>query len=328
MEKALETGTKFFTGIVENIPNMVFLKEAKNLTFYLVNKAAEETMGMKREDLIGKSDYDVFPKHEADFFREKDLEVINGGKEVVIQEEELTASDRVRYLFTKKVPIFDDEGNPQYMLGISEDITELKKALEEKDYLMKELNHRVKNSLMMITSLISLKNASLGETVDLTDVKNQIDAIRIVHEKLYKTETVTGIDFKEYIDDLLATIFASFSDRHVRVENTIPDVTLTAKTATPLGLIVNELATNAMKHGFTAGKEAVFSVDLRKDKAENQYILSISNNGKPFPKAVALDNPETLGLQLISALVEQLQGTIELQREPHPVFTIRFPVEE
>ena len=78
----------------------------------------------------------------------------------------------------------------------------------------------------------------------------------------------------------------------------------------------------------TAGNEAVFSVDVRKNEAANKYILSISNNGVPFPNDVTLDNPETLGLQLISALVEQLQGTIELQRAPYPVFTIRFPIAE
>ena len=318
---------KFFTSIVENIPNMIFLKEAENLTFYLVNRAAEKTMGMNREELIGKSDYDVFPKDEADFFRKKDLEVLEGGKEVVIQEEELAAADQVRYVYTKKVPIFDDEGKARYMLGISEDITELKKTLEEKDYLMKEINHRVKNNLMMITSLISLKNASLGDAVDLTDLKNQIDAIRIVHEKLYTTNKITSIDFKEYIDDLLNTIFSSFTERRVKVENRIEEIILTTKTAIPLGLIINEIATNAIKHGFSGIKEPLFKVEMAKSADENGCKLKLSNNGRPFPGSVELDNPSTLGLQLVTALTSQLGGSLKLRRSPHPVFTIHFPLE-
>jgi two-component sensor histidine kinase len=172
------------------------------------------------------------------------------------------------------------------MLGISEDITELKKALEEKDYLMKEINHRVKNNLMMITSLISLKNASLGEAVDLTDLKNQIDAIRIVHEKLYTTNKITNIDFKEYIDDLLNTIFFSFTERRVKVENKIEEITLTTKTAIPLGLIINEIATNAIQHGFSGTKEPLFKVEMVKTADGHGCKLKLSNNGRPFPDSV------------------------------------------
>ena len=213
-EEELVTSKKFFTSIVENMPTMIFMKEAENLTFFLVNRAAEETMGRNREDLLGKSDYDVFPKHEADFFREKDLEVINGGKEVVIQEEELTASGKTRKLFTKKVPIFDGKGNPRYLLGISDDITELKNALEEKDFLMKELNHRVKNNLAMISSLINLKDPEFKS--DLSDIQQQIGAISLIHEKLYQTGNVTEIGCRDYFDDLLNSIFSSFSRRPVK----------------------------------------------------------------------------------------------------------------
>jgi two-component sensor histidine kinase len=95
-----------------------------------------------------------------------------------------------------------------------------------------------------------------------------------------------------------------------------------------LGLIVNEIATNTIKHGIKAEGDTTFTIELTENKMEDQYILTLSNTGKPFPKDINLDNPETLGLRLISTLVEQIGGTIEMQREPHPVFTIRFPIEE
>jgi two-component sensor histidine kinase len=259
-------------------------------------------------------------------FREKDLKVINSGKEVVIQEEELTASDKVRYLFTKKVPIFDEEGKPRYLLGISEDITELKNALKEKDYLMKELNHRVKNNLAMVSSLINLKDSETE--ADLSDIKHQIEAISLIHEKLYQTEGVTEIGFRDYIGDLLSSIFSSFTTRQVKIEANIDAVSIPTKSAMSLGLIVNEIVTNAIQHGFTEKEAAVFSIKLEKDKEKNQYELTLSNTGNPFPKDIDIDNPKTLGLRLISALTEQLDGTIDLKRGPYPVFTIRFPIKE
>jgi len=93
-------------------------------------------------------------------------------------------------------------------------------------------------------------------------------------------------------------------------------------------LLVNEIATNAIKYGFTPDEEARFTVALTKDQKNRQYILTLSNSGNPFPEKVKLEHPSTLGLQLVSTLVQQIGGTIELQKQPHPVFTIRFPLED
>jgi two-component sensor histidine kinase len=175
----------------------------------------------------------------------------------------------------------------------------------------------------MISSLISLKDSSLGEEVDLSDISRQIDAIRIVHDELYQGEEITHINLREYVQELLSTVF-SFSSRQVEIENNMKDVSIGTRTAIPIGLIVNEIATNAIKHGFTE-EETRFTVDLQEDTSKNQYILTLSNTGRPFHKDVNVDNPATVGLQLISALVEQIDGTFELQKEPYPVFTIRFP---
>jgi len=91
--------------------------------------------------------------------------------------------------------------------------------------------------------------------------------------------------------------------------------------------VINEIATNAIKYGFTS-EEARFSVNMKKDAESKHYILTLSNTGNPFPEEIGLENPETMGLQLISSLVAQLNGTVELQKNPNPVFTIRFPIEE
>lgn len=201
----------------------------------------------------------------------------------------------------------------------------LEKLVEEKEYLMKELNHRVKNNLTIITSLINLKNTALPDNIDLSDLIHQIDAIRIVHEQLYQTESVGAINIYEYLEDLLTSVF-SFHLTPVNISIDIEQRSLQTKRAITIGLIVNEIATNAIKHGFTSAAPPGFSISLKSDIPAQQYILVLSNSGSAFPEDIDLDNAETLGLRLISALVSQLNGTIELQRKPHPVFTIKFPI--
>lgn len=122
----------FLDSIVENIPNMVFIKDAHELRFVLFNKAAEELLGYDRKDMIGKNDYDFFPKAEADFFHAKDRQVLAGRRAVEIPEETIHTKNRgKRLLYTKKVPLLDQNGDPQYLLGISWDITDYKNVCNE-----------------------------------------------------------------------------------------------------------------------------------------------------------------------------------------------------
>lgn len=224
--------------------------------------------------------------------------------------------------------VYDNNGNWVKSYLIAHDITEQKRyerqlqdAAEEKDDLMKELNHRVKNNLLMVSSLIELKSNALGADVDLSDIERQIDAIRIIHEKLYQSEQVTCIDIGDYVQEILSTVF-SFFPEPVFIQNNIKNLSLDTKTAVSLGLIINEFATNAVKHGFVGGWEAVFRVDM--DHNGEELSLIISNSGAPFPQDIDIEQSVTLGLQLIQALTRQLGGHLELMRDPNPVFTLNF----
>ncbi len=237
-----------------------------------------------------------------------------------------------RWILTRGGIIRDDTGQPYRWIGTNLDITEnkkneaaLEKALEEKKYLLQELNHRVKNNLGIISSFISLKEAE-GKS-DLSDLKHRINAIQIVHEKLYRSEDVSEIKVQEYLTDLLESIFSSFSRQKVSLEVSAGDIQLTTKTAVPLGLIVNELAINAIKYGFTAGEPPRFSVLMLAEKETKRYLLKVANSGAPFPEDKGLENPQTLGLKLVTTLVAQLGGTVDLQKKPMTLFLISFPVE-
>lgn len=226
-------------------------------------------------------------------------------------------------------------GKALRVVGTHTDVTDqrlvrerLEKALEEKHNLIQELNHRVKNNLAMVSSLISLKDDKVGNSADLTDIKLQIDAIKTIHEKLYQSEEVTHIEVKDYLQKIVRTLFSTFSERRIEIESNIEELTVPTKTAIPLGLIVNEIGTNAIKHGFNELEEPRFSISFTRDASSGRYVLSLGNTGNPFPEEVDVHNTETLGLQLISTLVSQLKAEYRLQREPSPIFTFTIPMQE
>jgi len=150
-EEKTKQSEGFLHAIVENIPNMLFVKDAKELRFLMFNKAGEELLGFSRKDLIGKNDYDFFPHHEADFFTSKDRDVLKSGKGIDIPDESIQTNFLgERRLHTKKIPLFNENGQPEYLLGISEDITEqikTEKALRKSEALLAQANQSLEEKV-------------------------------------------------------------------------------------------------------------------------------------------------------------------------------------
>jgi two-component sensor histidine kinase len=197
------------------------------------------------------------------------------------------------------------------------------KSLERREALLKESNHRIKNNLTLLTSLINLKQPTPETKSDFDEIAKQIDVIRIIHEKLYHTESFESVKIKEYLDDLITSLFASLSSKKITVHTDIEDLDLPADRALTLGLLINEIATNAIKYGFSTEEPPVFSVELK--QSVQDYQLRVHNTGSPFPESVDFANPQTLGLKIMRVLASQLNGTIALQKRPDPVFEISFP---
>ncbi|MBV5340025.1 MAG: PAS domain-containing protein [Deltaproteobacteria bacterium] len=143
-EEALQSSQAFLNSILENIPNMIFVKDAGELRFVMFNRAGEELLGIPRDELIGKNDYDLFPLHEADFFTSRDQEVLTGGSILDIPEEPIETRKGPRLLHTKKIAILDPVGTPKYLVGISEDITDQKRSDEERQSLERQILHAQK----------------------------------------------------------------------------------------------------------------------------------------------------------------------------------------
>lgn len=158
-------------------------------------------------------------------------------------------------------------------------------------------------------------------------MKLQIDALQLLYNRLNTAEEGKTINFKAYLEDLLEQIFRTFSRDDIRVDRKVDIDTLDSKLAGQIGLIINEVATNAVKHAYAGIEHPVFEVHISEDHASGEVVLRLANNGHPVPENISFDNPETLGMRLIKALVLQLDGRVELEREPHPVFTFHVPLD-
>ncbi|MFP4563955.1 MAG: PAS domain S-box protein [Spirochaetia bacterium] len=304
---------------------------SRDLSILRVNRWIEEKHG-NRNSFAGKKCYEVYQKRSKPCTNCPSVLALAGGTPRTKEVEVPTGDGETFWSEITAYPMKDENGTVTGVVEYVSDITrwkhaaaELKSALLKKDFLMKELNHRVKNNLNMVSSLIRLKDEESEE--DLSGLVHRIDAISLVHEKLHQHDDIEHIEVKEYFQKLLQSVFSFTADRKVHIVNTIEDVSIPVKAAIPLGLIVNEIATNAIKYGFTEDEEARFIVTLTEDEDNDQYTLTLSNTGRQFPEEIDIDGAKTLGLQLVSALVVQLQGTLELKRKPHPVFTITFPME-
>lgn len=228
------------------------------------------------------------------------------------------------------------EGEPLRIIGTHEDISErkqnedaLRDAVKAKDLLMQELNHRIKNNLAMISSLLSLKEQQTD--LSFTDIKGQIDAIKLVHEKIQLQPQITEISLRDYLTDLVQALFTHFAPEPVHLDLNIPPLSVPVKEAVILGLLVNEIATNTVKYGLSAKEKPRFTLKGEwPDRPEARcggdtvqgLTLELSNNGPAFPEAIDPESASSLGMRLISALTGQLGGCWQLTKAPHPLFRI------
>ena len=203
----------------------------------------------------------------------------------------------------------------------------LKTTINEKDTLLREIHHRVKNNLQIISSLLNLQSRYIKDTEALdvfTESQNRVRSMAIVHEKLYQSNNISKIDFSEYLRDLVTSLFYSYNIQpdKISINTDIENIFFDVDTCIPCGLIVNELLTNCVKHAFPNNKIGHVYIGLHDD--EGTYTLNVSDDGVGFPKSIDYKNTETLGLQLVTSLVNQLEGSLEILSDVGTSFTIEF----
>lgn len=206
----------------------------------------------------------------------------------------------------------------------------LQKSLKEKEALLREIHHRVKNNFQITSSLLSLQARTIPDTKNrelFLENENRIKSMAMVHEKLYGSESLSEINIKDYIEKLVPNVVDSYgghSDR-IRLIFDLSPVLLSITQAIPLGLILNELVSNAMKHAFSTEVKGEIRVSLlSRDKA---ITLSVADSGNRFPNDLDFKSTDTLGLQLVNALTKQLDGAVDLNRNGRTEFQVRFTKE-
>jgi two-component sensor histidine kinase len=212
----------------------------------------------------------------------------------------------------------------------------LLKTLHEKETLLKEVHHRVKNNLQIIHSMLNLQLSYIKDEqarASFRESQDRIYSMALIHEKLYKSESLVKIDLAEYIRSLTANLFLSYgvNERTIRPEIHVEEISLNINTLIPCALIVNELVSNALKHAFPDAARLVdeteavgeLRIDLRRVN-NRQFILSVSDNGIGLPKGFDIESCESLGLKLVKVLAKQLKGTITFRTNGRTEFAITF----
>lgn len=244
--------------------------------------------------------------------------------------------------FTLLCKLAEDIGIALYNIKIETDqkIAEekIKESLKEKEILLREIHHRVKNNMQIVSSLLSLQSRYIDDkkTFELfRDSQNRVMSMALVHEKLYQSESISEIDLSEYIKSLINDLYRSYgvNNSFISFDVNVDDISLDINTAIPCGLIINELVTNSIKHAFPIkGQETLTSFEDEKWKitidihsiGENKYKLTVSDNGIGFPDDLDFKNTKSLGLRLVVTLTEQLHGSIKLDKTDGTKFEIIF----
>ncbi len=207
---------------------------------------------------------------------------------------------------------------------------EIRSALREKEVMLREIHHRVKNNLQIVSSLLSLQSTHIHDNEALSmfaDCQNRVRAMALVHEKLYQAPDLASIRFSDYVDALIMGLQSTYRTdcTNIRFDVDILDIDLTVDKAVPCGLLIHELVSNSMKHAFDASKEGLIQIRLRRDESDGRLYLEVRDNGRGIPENIDFRNTASLGLRLALVLTEnQLRGSIDLDRTSGTAFSIVF----
>lgn len=281
------------------------------------------------ERFVDPSAYELMERELKKTFEAEDPSFFSTVRHGIIR-----ADGERRFIIVRFKVMFDENGRKIGTRGVNQDITEhkiaedaLAKSLDEKEMLLKEIHHRVKNNLMIISSLLSLQSHYIKDKAALDVFKesqNRTKSMAMIHERLYQSTDLKKIDLGDYIrslaNDLYRTMISDPS--RVKLDVDVEDLKIDINTVVPLGLIVNELVTNSMKHAFPGDESGHVNVELYHENGE--IVLKIADNGIGFPKDLDYKNTSSLGLQLVNNLTSQIDGELELDRSQGTAFTLIF----
>jgi len=340
-EETLRISEAKYRALIDNLTVGVVV-HGPDTSILFSNTMAQSLLGLTEDQMMGKTAMDPH----WHFFKEDgnplSLEeypinsVVWTGKSLKNLVRGVRHQDRAElvWLLCSAYPVFDEKGQLLQAVVIFVDITERKQAdeqiarsLQEKEVLLKEIHHRVKNNMTVIYSLLNLQASDTEDKAAraiLEEARDRVNMMALIHKKLYQSKDLAHIDYKEYLQNLATGIADTYQRRDVVVSVDMESVFFDVTVGIPCGLIVNELITNSLKYAFPEGRKGTIRVGINKDGAGNN-VLTVADNGAGFPDTVDFRNTTSLGLQLVNILSGQIQGKIELVRNAGTTFRITFP---
>ncbi len=339
-QEIIKQRTKLIETILNNIPMGIVVNEIETGNSNLMNKEFREIFEWQEDKLpnVNKFFNKVFTDPELRKSLSSKIKAdIKGKKPENMFWDSVEINSRngdKKFLSIKNIPLYDQK----LMILTVQDITErikteneLQNSLREKEILLREIHHRVKNNLQTITSLLDLQAEAIRDAESKKALKSSQSRIRsmaLIHEKLYKSENLERIKAREYIQHLIEYLEGTYqtSDTNIEIKTDVENLFLNLDTAIPCGLIINELVSNCMKYAFKADRSGKVLVTLQKLGTE-KLILRVSDNGIGISTEVTPLNSPSLGLQLVSLLTTQIKGDLKIDRTYGTSISISFPVQ-
>ncbi len=345
-ENELELSEERYLSFIQNFTGIAFQRDG-NFNLEFMKGSVEEITGYTEEELMCKKWWkELIEKEDLPLFLKKEREAKNSpspycGK---LSYRIKCKDGKIKWVHEVCQKVSGKNGKPDSYQGTISDVTERIKAKENlikiENARKKEIHHRIKNNLQVISSLLDLqaekfnskKTAPTPEILEaFRESQNRVISMSLIHEELYKGEGTDTLDFSAYLRKLAGNLFQTYSlsSKNIHLYMDLEENALfNMDTAVPLGIIVNELVSNSLKHAFPE-KEGKIRIQLKREEKNNEtheflFSLTISDNGKGISENMGLESPESLGLQLVSILVDQLDGKIELTRTQGTEFRIRF----
>jgi len=332
-ETALQESAQSYMRLFDSVTEAIYVQDAKG-RFLNINRGALTMYGYSREEVIGQTPAMLTAPGMNDLDRlAQQLDLARRG---LPQSFEWWGRRKNGEVFPKEVSL--NRGTyfgQDVILAVARDISvrkkteeQLRASLQEKEVLLKEIHHRVKNNLQVISSLLYLQSQSAGNEALLgmfQDSQNRIRSMALVHERLYMSTDLNRIDMDGYLRDLVTGLVRSMcpSGSPITVTTSAENLFLNIETAIPCGLIVNELVTNSLKYAFPGGEHGEITVSLAASVFP-RYILSVRDTGVGLPEQISVEGTQSLGLHLVSILASQLEGVVETTRSGGTMFTITF----
>ncbi len=333
-EQAWLESEKKYKQVIDTVREGIWVLDADGTTTFVSDRMAR-MLKYDPDEMVGRRFFLFIDVKDAEKAGQRWEQCRQGMKEEY-EAEFICKDGKTVYTRLISAPILDDGGAFRGSMFSVTDISEPKTAeekirasLKEKEVYLREIHHRVKNNLQVVSSLLYLqsKNVTDPRLLEiLLESQERVRSIALIHEQLYKSVDLTHVNFRDYLSSLTTNLFQTYGAKNgeVKLKTDINErVSFTLDKAIPCGLIVNELVSNALKHGFADRAEGTVSIELRQNQ-DGTASLVVGDDGVGLPSHIDFRHTPSLGLQLVNTLVNQLGGTIQLTRKKGTVFTVTF----